>query len=219
MDELPIPQAMRLKRPSWRDPRLLVGLILVLLATTMGAKLIAGADDRVSMYAAAQPLKPGDRLTTENLTPVDVELGPQSAVYLPAADGPPVDRFVLRPVAQGELVPMAAVGAADRVAVQPVTVTVVASSLTSLRAGTVVDVWVSSRDVSTTQERYLDPTRTLERVTVAAVPQDQTRFGASAATAAVQILVPREKVGAIIAASDQQARFTLVPAPGSSSGT
>jgi len=80
--ELPRPTAKRLQRPSWRDSRLLVGVVLVLLATTLGAKVIAGADDRVPMYAAVQTLKPGDRLTTDNLKRVDVQLGDATTVYL-----------------------------------------------------------------------------------------------------------------------------------------
>jgi len=39
--QLPEPTAKRLQRPSWRDARLLVGVVLVLLGTVIGARLIA----------------------------------------------------------------------------------------------------------------------------------------------------------------------------------
>jgi len=110
MGELPTPTATRLQRPSWRDSRLLVGVILVLLATALGAKVIAGADDTVAMYAAAQTLKPGDRLTVDNLLRVDVQLGDRGAVYLSALTGLAPDRFALREIPRGELVPVGDLG-------------------------------------------------------------------------------------------------------------
>ncbi len=220
MGELATPSAKRLQKPSWRDSRLLIGILLALLATTVGAKVIAAADDRVAMYAAAQTLKPGDRLTADNLKPVDVQLGDAGRVYLSATAALAPDRFAVRQVPQGELVPLDAVGSQADVSVQPVTVVVDARSATSLKGGSVVDVWVSERDTSTTQERYLEAKLALERVSVGALPPDQSRFAAAAAaaSAAVQVLVPREKVQAVIAASDKRSRFTLVPVPGSRSG-
>ena len=219
MGELATPTAKRLQRPSWRDTRLLVGVILALLATALGAKVIASADDTTAMYAAAQTLKPGDRLTVDNLVRVDVQLGDRGPVYLSALTGLAPDRFALREIPRGELVPVGAVGGQSEVGVQPVTISVDANSTTALKVGSVVDVWVSERDLSTTQERYLDAKLTIERVSIGGVPSDQSRFGAAASTAAVQVLVPRAQVQAVIAASDKRSRFTLVPVPGSSSGS
>ena len=48
MTQLPEPTAKRLQRPSWRDARLLVGVVLVLLGTVLGARLIAAADDTMT---------------------------------------------------------------------------------------------------------------------------------------------------------------------------
>ena len=39
-----------MQRPSWRDSRLLVGVLLVLAATALGAKAVASADDRIGTY-------------------------------------------------------------------------------------------------------------------------------------------------------------------------
>jgi hypothetical protein len=59
MAELPKPTAARLRKPSWRDSRLVVGLVLVLLSMAIGAKVIASVNDTVPMYAAAAALVPG----------------------------------------------------------------------------------------------------------------------------------------------------------------
>jgi hypothetical protein len=212
--QLPEPTAKRLQRPSWRDARLLVGLVLVLLGTALGALLIASSDDTVPMYAASTAIRPGDHLTSDNVRRVDVQLGDETSRYLSARSAVPDDSYALRDIPEGELVPVSAVGTSSTVTVQPVTVEVDANSARGLPANAVVDVWVSSRDTQSTQERYLEATLALERVSVSPVNQDASRFGAAASSMAVQLRVPRNKVAEIIAAVDRQSRFTLVPVPG-----
>ena len=214
MAQLPEPTAKRLQRPSWRNTRLLVGLVLVLLGTALGARIIAGSDDTVPMYAASTAIRPGDHLTSDNVRRVDVQLGGETSRYLSARTAVPDDSYALRDIPEGELVPASAVGARTTVTVQPVTVEVDANSARGLPVNAVVDVWVSPRDTQSTQERYLEATLALERVSVSPVNQDGSRFGAAASSMAVQLRVPRDKVAEIIAAVDRQSRFTLVPVPG-----
>ena len=214
MAQLPEPTAKRLQRPSWRDARLLVGLVLVLLGTAVGARIIASYDDTVPMYAASTAIRPGDHLTPDNVRRVDVQLGDQTSRYLSARSAVADDIYALRDIPEGELVPVSAVGASSTVTVQPVTVEVDANSARGLPANAVVDVWVSARDPQSTQERYLEASLALQRVSVSPVNQDASRFGAAAASMAVQLRVPRDKVAEIIAAVDRQSRFTLVPVPG-----
>jgi hypothetical protein len=212
--QLPEPTAKRLQRPSWRDARLLVGLVLVLLGTALGARIIASFDDTVPMYAASTGIRPGDHLSSDKVHRVDVQLGDQASRYLSARSAVPDDSYALREIPEGELVPTSAVGTSSAVAVQPVTVEVDANSARGLPANAVVDVWVSPRDPQSTQERYLEATLALERVSVSPVNQDPSRFGAVASSMAVQLRVPRDKVAEIIASVDRQSRFTLVSVPG-----
>lgn len=217
MAELPEPAAQRLQRPSWRNARLLVGVVLILLGTVLGAKVVASADDTVPMYAASASIRPGDHLTPDNLRRIDVQLGAESARYLSARTVVADDSYALREIPEGELVPLGSVGGRSAVSVQAVTVEVDANSARGLPANATVDVWVSPRDLQSTQERYLDATLALQRVSVTPVTQDSGRFGASSSTMAVQLRVPRDKVAEVIGAVDKQARFTLVPVPGQGS--
>lgn len=219
MSELPTPRAARLQRPSWRDTRLVVGVLLVLAATALGAKVVSGADDTVPMYVAASPIRPGDRLTADNLRRVDVQLGETEARYLAAVGGPPADGWALGPVAEGQLVPAQVVGTRAQVDVQQVAVDVDPTSAVGLATGSLVDVWVSQRDRATTQERYLAAKRLLEGVTVAGVPSTTSGFGSASSSTAVQLLVPRDRVGEVIGAMDSQSRLTLVPGPGGASAS
>ena len=219
MAELVTPVAKRLQRPSWRDSRLLIGVVLVLLATTLGAKVIASADDDVPMYVAARALKPGDALSGDNLVRVDVRLGERVGRYLGATAGVPAGRFALRTVPEGELVPLTAIGVQSDVDFQSVTVKVDATSVASLAVGSVVDVWVSPRDPASTQTRYLEAVRAIPGVSVAGVPAAGGSFGGASGDSAVQLLVPKDQVATVISASDRLSRFTLVPVPGSKSAS
>jgi hypothetical protein len=194
-----------------------VGLVLILLGTALGAKVVASADDTVPMYAAATAIRPGDHLGSDNLTRVDVQLGPQAARYLSARSAVADDTYALREIPEGELVPAGAVGGRGAVSVQAVTVEVDANSARGLPANATVDVWVSPRDPQSTQERYLDATLALQRVSVTPVTQDSGRFGASSSTMAVVLRVPRDRVAEVIGAVDKRSRFTLVPVPGQGS--
>ena len=214
MAQLAEPTAKRLQRPSWRDARLLVGVVLVLLGTVLGARLIAGADDTTPMYAASTALRPGDHLTTDNLRRVDVQLGDESARYLAATSAVPDDSYALRDIPEGELVPASAVGSRSRSRSSRSPSRSTPTRPRGLPANAVVDVWVSPRDLQSTQERYLEATLALQRVSVSPVNQDSGRFGAASGAMAVQLRVPRDKVAEVIAAVDKQSRFTLVPVPG-----
>lgn len=216
MAELPKPTAVRLRKPSWRDSRLVVGLVLVLLSMAIGAKVIASANDTVPMYAAAAALVPGQPVGQKDVKRVDVQLGPNAARYVAADHDIAANTFALRDIRPGELLPRSALGSKADVNLKPVSVPVDGGGAAQLTAGSIVDVWVNARDRSSSADKYGSPVKTLEGATVARTP-DTTGggLGAASGTTAVQVMVPDAGVQALIAAIDQGARITLVPVPGS----
>ncbi len=219
MTELASPSAKRLQRPSWRDSRLVVGLLLVVVAATLGAKAVASADDRVPVWVAASNLVAGDKVEETSFARADVRLADGMNGYL-AADAPaPKGSFMLRDVRAGELVPVSAVGDADGVDVQRVTVRADAMSTTGLARGSRVDVFVTPK-TSTPSDTGTTTTRTkkvLESAAVAAVLTSTGGFGSGSMTS-VQIYVPSDKVQPLVEAVDADAKLTLVPAVGAATG-
>ena len=214
MADIPTPTASRLQRPSWRDARLIVGLLLVLAATALGSVVVAAADDRVAMYAARSPLVPGQRLDPDDLTRVDVQLGDESSRYLAAAGLAP-GRFVLREVRAGELVPASAVGSEQDVSVQPMTLNVESGAAAALRVGSRVDVYVNpAEEDGAAGKRFTGPELVLEGVSVASLPSTGGGLGATSGDRPVQVMAPRERIRDLIAQIDQGARVTLVPMAG-----
>jgi hypothetical protein len=108
------PRANRLALPRWLNVRLGAGLLLVLLSTLLGAKVVAAADTSETVWAARRDMPPGYRIAPGDVSAVSVRLGSTSARYVAAA-GPLPDGYVLaRPVVAGELLPRTALVPARR---------------------------------------------------------------------------------------------------------
>lgn len=214
MIDLPTPRATRLERPSWRDTRLIVGILLVLLSATLGAKAISSADDRVPRYVAAVDAAAGDEITDGTFRRVDVRLDDAMAAYLQADRPAPVGSFLLTDLRAGQLVPDSAVGDAADVTTQRVTVQVDTTSATGLDRGSVVDVFVSAVPEGAPSSSRPDVSKALERISVAAVLTGGGTFGSRSSTS-VQLQVPVDEVAALVEAVDGGSKLTLVPVPGS----
>lgn len=215
MAVLPTPVAARLQRPSWRDGRLIIGVLLVLLATALGARVISSADDTVPMYAASTTLVPGEPVTPDEVRRVDVQLGADLGSYVRADHTLAADTFALREVRAGELLPRSALGSRSMIEVKPVTVPIDSGAAAALVPGSVVDVWVNERDPASAAPRYRKPQLALQAAAVARVPDAKSALSGATGTASVQIMVGSDKVQQVIAAVDQGAKVTLVPVAGS----
>lgn len=218
MSDLPTPTAQRLRKPSWRDSRLLIGLVLVLASTAIGAYVMSRADDRVPTYAAKAGLMAGQPLTAEDVVRVDVQLGDAGPDYVSADGGLPSSYFVLREVRAGELIPQSAVGPRDEATAQPVTLQVDATSASTLQAGSVVDVYVNRPAAPSKgtvgSADFAGPNLALEGVTVVGLSADDSVMGGAGDTRPVQVMVPKDKVQQLVGDVDLGSKITLVAVPG-----
>ncbi len=221
MTQLATPTATRLRRPSLRDSRFIIGVLLVLLSTVLGAVVLSRADATVPRYAAAGPLVPGQQVTSADLVRVDVRLGDLDQAYLSAEAALPSDTWVLRELRAGELVPVSALGPQALIAVQPVSLLVDPSAAASLVQGSVVDVYVNrpaKGAAGSAVDAWQGPERVLERVSVGRV-EEAARVGIASRERAVAVLVPVERVKGLVADIDLGAKITLVLVPGSPTRT
>lgn len=212
---LPRPTAQRLQKPSWRDSRLVIGVLLILLATIGGATVIEKFDDSVEVLQASKSLVPGQPIGKDDVRPVRVRMDKAGASYVRASRALPKGRL-LREVRAGELLPRSALGAATQVEVKAVSVRVDPSLAATLVQGSVVDVWVSAKKDEAGAASFGAPTRMIERAIVSRVPDEKGSFGVSSGQdAAVHVLVPESQVAAVIGAVTTDAKVTLVPTAGS----
>ena len=215
MSDVTTTQANRLRRPTWKDSRLLVGLLLVLLSTALGGFVVSRAEDTVPVYAAKADLVPGQALGDGDVQRVDVRLGDTMGRYLPAG------LHALRAIGGGELISRSSVGDRERVDTRVVSVLVDSVAANSLAQGSLVDVYVN-RPTGTTgpggRPVLAGPERRLERATVAAVPEEGSVLGGISSQVPIQLIVPTSAVQGLVEDIDLAAKITLVPVPGDRAG-
>ena len=135
------PAAVRWRRPGWRDPRLLVGVVLVALSVGLGAWAVGSAGRTVSVLAAADPLIVGQALTDQELVVRQVQLSDAEQLYLAAGTDLSADLVVTRAVGAGELVPAAAVSSGADLGLREVAVGAAGQLASSVVEGSSVDLW------------------------------------------------------------------------------
>jgi hypothetical protein len=138
------PTARRGIRSRWRDPRLLLGVLLVLASVVVGARVLTGVDDATPVWAANRDLPAGSQVSADDVDEVDVSFGSGvGTAYVSATTPLPSGMILVKPVAAHELLTQSAV---DTAAVGPVAqLPLGVESLlmpNDLAPGDVVDVWV-----------------------------------------------------------------------------
>ncbi len=210
--ELPAPVASRIRRPSWRDPRLLVGILLVLCSLVGGGRVVAMADDSQPFYVLDHEVTPGDSLTSSDLRISQVRLPEAGNRYL-AADRPlPAELVARRPLGAGELVPLDAVGAPSSVTVQPVAVPVEGQLPTAVRKGGIVDIWVAEPDPAKAGT-FRTPRQLVAGAAVAEVQRGGGTLAASSG-ATVQVLLEPEQLPEVLSALANKGVVSVLPSAG-----
>jgi hypothetical protein len=207
------PPARRLPARRRRDWRLLLGVLLVLGSTVVGARLVVAADDTVATWAADTTLVPGTPLRAADLRPVPVRIEGTKNPYLTGVV--PDGYVVVRTVGPGELVPAIAVAPAERssdtsrlvaVAVDP------AGLPGRLEPGDRVDAWAVADETTGTGTAQL----LAAEVPVVEVPAADGGFaGGTSRTVVLAVDAgpgTSDLVGALVAASSA-GRVVLTAAP------
>ena len=211
--DLPAPVAARLRRPGWRDPRLLAGVAMVAASVLLGSWAVRTAQATVPVYVTRAALVPGDRVTAADLAVVDVRLGTVNLDHYLRADRPVADDGVaLRAVGRGELVPASAVGSSADLDLRPVSVTLTRAPSSVVVPGALVDLWFTPpapKDGAAPAE----PDELASSLTVAEVSTPSGAFGASGGSA-VQVLVPSSLFPVILTALAAEGTVDVVPVLG-----
>ena len=219
-------RARRLRAPSWRDPRLLVGLALVLGSVVLGARTVEAARATTGVWAVAVPVGAGSALGTAQLRVAQVSVeGATAAAYLPA-DEPPASGWVaLRGLSAGELLPRSAVVPAGDLVERAVSLPLAGALPDGVRTGALADVWVAwpaggagaqttSPSAAPGDDGRPRPEQLVAAAEVVAV-RPRSAALAAASGADVQVLVPQGALPEVLRALAVEADVVLVPVPGS----
>lgn len=139
--------AGRLRIRRWRDPRLLIGVMLVLASTILGARVVAASDDTTEYWALNASVAAGDPVTRDALVPTRLRLSTSVEGNYVRTDEEfpaPLEQLVWnRDIATGALVDRASMVPSVAKARSQLPLSVAAGAAPAdLSRGDLVDVWV-----------------------------------------------------------------------------
>lgn len=200
----------RLKRPSWKDPRLLVGVLLVLASVVGVISLVGSADRTTEVYAARDSIAVGEKLTADNVIRAKVRLGETEENYVTVESGLPEGVVAVQRIGKNQLVPKESLGKVDELDRKPVAVTIEETLPAQAVAGTRVDVWVALPDA---RNGFSEPKLLLPGAEIAQVSTGSSALGSSRNTV-LMVLVADSQMPALLGAQANQAKISVVWNPG-----
>jgi hypothetical protein len=199
---------MKKKRTSAADPRLFIGVLLVVGSVAGVYAIVASADETVGVYSAASSLAPGDLVFVTDLEVTPVRLDTAAGLYLAPGSIPAEGLVVGRSVLAGELVPTSAVGSADVLRLASLVLDVEGQLAASIGPGSIVDVW-SSRE---TQEGGFGPPASIVSGAIVVRLLESESIVAGGETTAIEVLVPRIRLARVLDAVAHDDVLTVIPA-------
>jgi hypothetical protein len=142
------PPATRSKRPTWREPRLLMGVALIAISVLLGAKLMAALDDTVGVFVVKEDLAKGSTLTSSDLRATQIRFADAATadLYVSSDDSISGSASLNRDLKAGELLPRQAMDSNATADLVELPISVDSTDLpTTVRQGSTVDVWVTSK--------------------------------------------------------------------------
>ncbi|MDQ4138153.1 MAG: hypothetical protein M3116_04825 [Actinomycetota bacterium] len=197
---------MRPRRRFGIDPRLVVGAVLVAASVAGVSWIVSSADRTVAVYSAKTALYPGDRIFASDLAIARVRLGSGEARYLTVTDLPTDGAVISRMVGQGELLPAAAIGAADGSSLAPLVVGLSGPLSAAASPGAAVDLWAAKRLDSV---RFGPPAVLVPGATIVRVVEEEGLV--ADAGIAIEVLVPRASVARLLEALANEDAVAAVP--------
>ena len=143
-------KASRLALPRWADPKLLFGVLLVIVAMLLGARVFAMADNTVEVYAVKADMKTGDALADSSVVAVRVRFtGSDNAdAYVSATEAIPPAMKVTRDLHAGEFLPRSAFGSTTQQELLDMAIPVKDEAIPPLSTGDHVNVVVQPQATS-----------------------------------------------------------------------
>lgn len=195
----------RLTRPSWKDPRLLVGLLLVLASVAGVVGFVDAANRSVGVYAAKEDIAVGQAIDASRLVRVDVRLGDSEGRYL-GAGAVPEGKVALQRVAKGDLVPASSLGEPAAVDRKPVSIGITQPLPAQAVVGARVDVWVALPDG---RNGFAEPRLLVPGAEIAHIETAASTLGGTRDTQ-VLVLVDDGKLPQVLGAVANSAKVSLV---------
>ncbi|MCL6423932.1 flagellar biosynthesis protein FlgA [Brachybacterium sp. JHP9] len=202
------PALMRLRRPRWKDPRLIVGIVLVLISVLLGALLAARISATTTVLVARSDIVVGDPISADSFSATEVRLGDQERLYASSPQQIPEGSTAMQSVRAGELLPVSAIGQGGGADLRPVVIPVDRAVADSVTTGSAVELW-------RTEEGDGETGAAAELLVEGAIVRS-VEEGSSLGmrSQSVEVLVPSASLPAVLEAIAQEDRLDVIGVPG-----
>ncbi|MBV7412388.1 flagellar biosynthesis protein FlgA [Dermabacteraceae bacterium TAE3-ERU27] len=196
--------AKRLTPPGWRDPRLLVGVALVLVSIIGGVFYARQVASTIPVLVASRQLAVGEQAGAESFVVREMRLADSANNYFADYGDLPEGAILAVPVGPGELLPRSALVTPELLNLRPVAVRVDGPVAESVRKGARVELWHS-------QEGEAGARRLVENASVSNVSLAQ---GIGARGATVEVMLPQAQLPEVLTALAGKGRVDVIAVPG-----
>lgn len=200
----------RWKAPGLRDPRLLLGIALVLVSVLGVAWLVASMQRTQDVYVAGKDLSAGTRVSEQDLSVAHVRLQDAASLYLTPDTGLKAGSVVTDSLAKGELVPTRSIGQADASGRRPVSVEIEGALPSGVDRGANVDVFRTPTGSRAAGKDSVSAEVVADHAEVTEVITDEKSLAGSRTTV-VRLLVSGDDVAPLLAARAAGDRLDVVP--------
>jgi hypothetical protein len=222
------PAPARPRRRIAPDPRLLLGLLLVVASVAGVVGVVTAADRRSTLYVTPATLIPGQQIHVADLVERRVALDGADGLYLGRGDIPAGGLVVTQAVAKGQLLPTSSFGSAAGVRSTSLVVQLATRVSGAVVPGASVDLWSASStsdaraasgeapdtdpDTDAGAGSVAAPTVLVAGATVVRVLDASGSFASDTKGSSVEVLVPRSRVARLLQAIADGDALALVPA-------
>ncbi|MFW0179072.1 SAF domain-containing protein [Rothia sp. P7208] len=197
----------RLQKPGFKDPKLLIGLFLILLSLTGVIAVVNISNQTKPYWVTTREIYVGEEITEKDLKKVDVRLSEASSQYL-STDENGSAHIATQFIGAHQLVPKNSLGEAEQNDRKKTAIVLDATVASGYKAGDLVDVWVSSKNEN--GNGYATPVRLMEQAEIARINSEDSVLGSTGKTA-LQLLVSEDVLSSILHATSNDSKISLVP--------
>ncbi|MFC7580183.1 hypothetical protein ACFQWG_02965 [Schaalia naturae] len=197
------------RRGAWRDPRFVVGIVLIAVSVLGCVTLVSQARGGTPLYQTTRAVPAGEPLDATNTRIVRARA--ESDAYLVEGSLGAGD-VAARSLGAGELVPAVAVAAGDDVDHRRLVVTVSGGLPDSAGPGAALELWFVPGAPGAAPAREADPAPRLvsDAVTLVRADAPSAGLGATAGTR-LEVRVPVDDLAAVLQATGGDGTLAAVP--------
>ncbi len=193
----------------WRDPRFVIGVLLIAASVLGCSLLVSQARSGVRVYQTTRDIAVGEALDQTNVRVVEAR--PGSDVYL-GADALESGVVAARSMGTGELLPSSAVSAQDDRSHRRLMITVAAGLPDSVGPGTELELWFApSRGASS--QGASEPRLIARNATLIRIGEDSMGLGSSTGSR-IEVRLAEADLPAVLEAGGGDGTVSAVPVGG-----